>query len=256
MDFQKTSLFYSRRYVAWVAKDRSSVQLTAVQLEAWSEAPDYLTISDSQTISLSARATAGSQEVLVYLMTCSTGRSIRRSQLFCFSHVLAMLCTFSGYSSKWPLSQKNKGSTTSALSPSRKAFTPGRLRSNCSGIVGSGLVLGLILRPPRGSLTTCSNQRPPGQGAPSGVVVMEPLFSAGVVLCFIGQTTLGLTNFEISVSLFHLLWNQEGSPNLVGGRSYWSFKLFSAISNKHSFLPPQDWHFALSRYFQHILFLT
>ena len=125
-------------------------------------------------------------------------------------------------------------------SPSRKASTPGRLRSNCSGIGGSGLVLGLILRPPRGSLTTCSNQRPPGQGAPSGVVVMEPLFSAGVVLCFIGQTTLGLTNFEKSISLFHLLWNQEGSPNLVGGRSYWSFKLFSAISNKHSFLPPQD----------------
>ena len=58
---------------------------------------------------------------------------------------------------------------------------------------------------------------------------MEPLlFSTGVVFWFIGQTTLGLTDFEISISVFHL-WNQIGSSNLVGGRSYWSFKLFSAI---------------------------
>ena len=57
---------------------------------------------------------------------------------------------------------------------------------------------------------------------------MEPLFLTGVVFWFIGQTTLGLTNFEISISVFHL-WNQIGSSNLVGGRSYWSFKLFSAM---------------------------
>ena len=58
---------------------------------------------------------------------------------------------------------------------------------------------------------------------------MEPLlFSTGVVFRFIGQTTLGLTNFEICISVFHLC-NQIGSSNLVGGRSYWAVKLFSAM---------------------------
>ena len=107
MDFQKTSLFYSRRYCVG-GKRQKLCPSDCSAARSLIRGPDYLTISDSQTISLLARATAGSPEVLVYLITCSIGRSIERSQLFCFSHVLAMLCTFSRYSSKWPLPQKNK----------------------------------------------------------------------------------------------------------------------------------------------------